>query len=657
MGEYDTRLQQALRATRVGAWSIDLLGDRRVWSQECVALLGLPPDAILDHERMLNSIHPEDREQVRELVRHAHAEGACFESDCRVVWPDESEHWVFVKGCIHRDAAGRPSRIDGVLQDVAERKHLENELHESQRKISGLISHLPGVVYRCRNDAQWSVDFVSDGIAALTGYSRSDFEQRSITFYDLTHPDDRESVRSAVESALANREAYQATYRIVTKSGEEKWVWEQGTGVYSSENDLQFLEGFVLDITRRRRAEQDNARLEARLRQAQKMEALGTLAGGIAHDFNNVLAAISGNAALAVAELPPDSPALTSINEIKRSAVRAADLVRQILAFSRQEHAQRRPIALQTAVAEAIRLLRAALPALIEIRSRFAPRLPSVLADATQIHQVIMNLGVNAAQAIGERAGVIEFQLDAVTAPMKPGHEVAGLPPGRYVRLLVSDNGSGMDQVTIERIYDPFFTTKPVGRGTGLGLSVVHGIMQAHEGAISIDSEPGKGSTFCLFFPVARDVEAADSVAAAPARRGRGQHILYVDDEEALVFLAQRSLQRFGYKVTVSTDPLEALEIFRTRPAEFDSVVTDLSMPGMSGPDLARELLKIRPDLPIVLTSGYVRPEDVQTAQRLGIRDVMRKPNSIDELARVLDNILTRPGKGSRVNPDRKSTV
>ena len=651
VGEYDTRLLQALRATRVGAWSIDFVDDRRVWSQECAELLGLPHDAILDHERLLNSIHPEDRERVRELAQGALAQGAGFESDCRVVWPDASEHWVFVKGCIHRDAAGRPDRLEGVVQDIAGRKRLETELRESQRELSSLISHLPGVVYRWQNDAQWSVDFVSDGIAAMTGYSRSDLEQRSITFNELTHPQDRQRVRSAVDAALANREAYQLIYRIVTKSGEEKWVWEQGTGVFSPANELQFLEGVMFDITRHRRAELDNARLEGRLRQAQKMEALGTLAGGIAHDFNNVLAAIRGNADLAIADLPPDSPALVSINEIKRSAARAADLVRQILAFSRQEGAERRPIALQTAVAEVIRLLRATLPALIEIHTSFAPRMPSILADATQIHQVIMNLGVNAAQAIGERAGVIEFRLDCVTMPMRPGHAIAELPPGRYVRLSVSDTGCGMDQATLERIYDPFFTTKPAGRGTGLGLSVVHGIMQSHEGAISIDSAPGRGSTFCLYFPVAREVASADPLAAAPARQGHGQHILYVDDEEALVFLAQRSLQRLGYRITVSTDPLQALEIFRAGPAQFDCVVTDLSMPGMSGPDLARELLKIRPDLPIVLTSGHVRPQDVQTAQRIGIRDVMRKPGTIDELARVLDDIL-RERTMPRSTPD-----
>jgi PAS domain S-box-containing protein len=636
VGDYDTRLQQALRATGIGVWSVDVLNEGRLWAQGCAELLGVPHDA-LDVNTALNTVHPEDREQLRELAHQAIADGGGFEADYRIVTREGPERWLRVKACAHRNAAGRVDRIQGVLQDVSERKHLEIDLRESQRELAGVISHLPGAVYRCQNDAQWSADFVSEGITALTGYTRADFEQGRVTFLDLTHPEDREKVRAIVQSALANREAYQAMYRIVTRSGEEKWVWEQGTGVYSSEHDLQFLEGLLFDISRTRRAEEENARLERRLRQAQKMESLGTLAGGIAHDFNNVLAAISGNAALALADLPPDSPVCTSINEIRRSAARAADLVRQILAFSRQEETQRKPMALQTAVAEVSKLLRASLPAAIEIRCHCATHLPNILADATQIHQVVMNLGVNASQAIGDHSGVIEFRIDTQTLTQNSNSQ--GLPAGRYVRLRVIDTGAGMDQKTLERIYDPFFTTKPVGKGTGLGLSVVHGIVQSHGGTISIESSPGQGSTFCVLLP-AISFHAVDTIAAKPAPRGHGQRILFVDDEEALVFLAERSLRRLGYQVTASTDPAGALNTFRAQPTAFDCVVTDMSMPGMSGQELARELLKIRSDVPIVLASGHLRAEDVQTAREIGIRDVMRKPDTIDELSRVLDDIL-----------------
>ncbi len=638
--DYDARLQHALRTVKVGAWYMDLVYGNRVWSRDVATLMGLPRDAALDHERMVEAIHPDDRERVRKVAQRALAEGSSFQSDCRVVWPDGSAHWVSVKGCVQLNKTGAPYCIEGVIEDIEERKRLEARLEESQRTMHSLISHLPGLVYRCRNDTQYTVDFVSEGVQSLTGYSRSEFTEHKIAYGDLIHPDDAEEVWSAIQAALAARRQYQLTYRIRTAPGDEKWVWEQGIGVYSPEGELQFLEGFVTDITERKRSEEDRERLEGRLRQAQKMEALGTLAGGIAHDFNNVLAAIRGNTSLALEDLPPDSPALTSLHEIKRSATRAADLVRQILAFSRQEAAQRRPIALEPVVEEALKLLRATLPSSIEMRSEFAPDLPNVLADATQIHQVIMNLGVNAAQAIDARPGIIHVQVDSVIVSSDAAGRKVALDPGFYVRVRVSDDGCGIDESMLERVYDPFFTTNPAGQGTGLGLSVVHGIMLTHEGSISIESRPGEGTTVTLCFPAAQEIAAADPGTAMAAPHGEGEHILYIDDEEALVFLAERALRRLGYQVTGCVDPSQALNLFRAHPLTFDFVVTDLSMPGMSGRDVARELLQIRPDVPIVLTSGYVRPEDVQSARRLGIHDVILKPHSIDDLARVVASAL-----------------
>ena len=639
--DHDARLQHALRAVKVGVWYIDLIRNNRVWSQEVAALMGLPRDAPLDYQRMLEAIHADDRERIRTVAMNALAAGAAFEADCRVVWPDRSVHWVAVRGQVHLNTSGAPYCIEGVVQDIEERKRLETELEESQHTLSSLISHLPGMLYRGRNEPRWSDDFVSEGVLSLTGYSASDFTSQKVAFGELIHPDDRQRVWESVQSALTEQRRFQLTYRIHAASGEEKWVWEQGSGVFSPDGELQYLEGFITDVTEGKRTEEQRIHLEARLQQAQKMEALGTLAGGIAHDFNNVLAAIRGNAALAMADVPPDSPALTSINEIKRSAVRAADLVRQILAFSRQESALRRAIDLRPVVAEALRLLRATLPALIEIRSEFALGLPHVVADPTQIHQIIMNLGVNAAQAIGARSGRIQVRLDPILVSLDGARRSVALTPGRYLQMQVADDGCGMDEATLERVYDPFFTTKPAGQGTGLGLSVVHGIVRAHEGAISVETEPGAGTTFSLYFPAAPTAAAADSETAPPASRGRGQRILYVDDEDALVFLAERALQRFGYKVTGHVDPKAALEAFRAQPTDFDFVVTDLSMPGMSGADLARELLRIRPDIPIVLASGYVRPEDVESARKHGVRDVILKPNSIDDLARVIDKTLS----------------
>jgi CheY-like chemotaxis protein len=291
-------------------------------------------------------------------------------------------------------------------------------------------------------------------------------------------------------------------------------------------------------------------------------------------------------------------------------------------------------------------LLRATLPAKIEIRKRFAGDLPPVRADATQLHQVIMNLGANAAHAMTERGGVLEVAIEAVNLAAAALPAAPAMPPGRYLRLAVSDTGCGMDQATLERVFEPFFTTKPRGEGVGLGLSVVHGIMQGHEGAIDVASALGEGTVVNMYFPAVEVEGSALAPAAAAAEtRGHGERVLYVDDEEALVYLADRTLTRLGYRVAGFTDPRQALQAFRARPEEFDAVVTDVSMPGMSGPELARELLQIRPGVPIVITSGFVRPEDVAAAKQLGIRDLILKPNTVEELGRVLDATLRAPAR------------
>jgi signal transduction histidine kinase/ActR/RegA family two-component response regulator len=386
------------------------------------------------------------------------------------------------------------------------------------------------------------------------------------------------------------------------------------------------------DITARKRAE------DLQLR-SQKMESLGTLSGGIAHDFNNILLAITGNAKLATADLPPEHPVQRSLGEIVRASGRATDLVRRILAFSRPQELKLDVIQLAPVVKEAMNLLRSTLPAIVELRAKLPAELPAVVADSTQVHQIIVNLATNAAHAIGPRSGSIEFRLEEINLNGNRADQFTELRSGKYVRLSVSDDGCGMDRAVLDRIFDPFFTTKGPGEGTGLGLSVVHGIMKTHEGAIRVYSEPGRGTNFHLYFPSTSALESSPE-SPREARRGRNEHILYVDDEEALVELITRMLGRLGYKVSGYTDATRALEEFRSRPQDFDAVVTDLSMPHMSGFDFASELLAARPDIPIVMTSGYVRPEDQERAKRIGLREVILKPDTIEQLGRTLDQIF-----------------
>jgi CheY-like chemotaxis protein len=328
------------------------------------------------------------------------------------------------------------------------------------------------------------------------------------------------------------------------------------------------------------------------------------------------------------------------LSTIERASVRAADLVRRILTFSRRQDVAPQSVDLAPLVEEAIQLLRATLPAMIDIRWHVVPGvLPAVAADAGQIHQVIMNLATNAFHAMREHGGALEIRLDAVKVSAEHARLSPELQVGPYVKLSVTDSGCGMDRATLTRIFDPFFTTKSPGEGTGLGLSVVHGIMQSHRGAITVYSEPGRGTAFHLYFPVI-DTVAEVSPARDPLPLGHGERLLYVDDEDALVVLGTEMLRRLGYHVTACNNPTEALQTFRSRPRDFDAVVSDVAMPGMSGLDLASALLEIRPGVPIVICSGYFTDTDAAAARRLGIRGVLHKPYTDQDLGQALHNLF-----------------
>ena len=382
-------------------------------------------------------------------------------------------------------------------------------------------------------------------------------------------------------------------------------------------------------------------RSEEHLRQSQKMEAIGQLAGGIAHDFNNILGCILGYAELTLQEVPDNAPVQENLRGVIQAGLRARDLVEQILTFSRQQEQDRKPVQLQEVIAEALKLLRASLPATIEIAAEIDEQAPAVLADASQMHQVLMNLATNAAQAMNG-AGRLEIQLRAHATVEEFGAARLELPPHRYIQLRVRDTGCGMEEATLERIFEPFFTTKAPGQGTGLGLSVVHGIVTSHRGAIHVDSQPGLGTTFDLFLP-AQDVQAPELEAPQDSvPLGHGERVLFVDDEAPLAFLGKELLERAGYRVIPKTDPLEALAAFRAEPEGYDLVVTDLTMPNLTGTDLARDLLQLRADLPIVLATGFAGLMTAATAQALGIRELLLKPTSFRSLAESAHRVLAQ---------------
>jgi PAS domain S-box-containing protein len=400
---------------------------------------------------------------------------------------------------------------------------------------------------------------------------------------------------------------------------------------------------FARDLSARKKIEAQRNALESQLRESHKMQAVGTMAGGIAHDFNNIIGAILGNVALAQQDAGPASSAQVSLNEIDKAGRRARDLVRQILAFSRNESPERVPLRLADVVEETVRLLKVALPPTVDMQVALDPSTPPVLADATQIEQALLNLCTNAIQALGTQRGTIRIEL---THKLQPGSDQAhrrGVSRGPHVRLAVSDTGSGIDPATVERVFEPFFTTKPVGQGTGLGLAVVHGIMRTHEGTVEVQSAPGAGSVFTLYFPPCQSgavVAMPSAPRSAPVVEGHGQRVMYVDDDEALVFLVARALTRRGFAVSTFTDPHEAAATLRERPEAFDLLVTDYNMPGYCGIDLLREARQIRPDLPVALASGYVTAEIEQSAVAEGARALIHKPNDVDELCDTVQRLL-----------------
>lgn len=398
---------------------------------------------------------------------------------------------------------------------------------------------------------------------------------------------------------------------------------------------------FARDLTAKKLAEAQRVALETQLRESQKMQAMGTMAGGIAHDFNNILSAILGNVDLAKQDIDANSAAYPSLQEIDKAGRRARDLVRQILTFSRNEPPKRTAMLLSDVVQETTRLLKVTLPPSVKLRVHMDPDTAPVMADATQVEQALLNLSTNAILAVGKKKGVVTIELGMADVDHLQGERL-GLPPGRFVTISVRDTGHGMSPATLERIFEPFFTTREVGQGTGLGLSVVHGIMQTHQGGIDVQSEPDQGSIFTLYFPTTLDQVLASAEVATPSPvHGKGRHVMYVDDDQALVFLVARVLTRKGFTVTAFTDPREAQAALQANAAAFDLLVTDYNMPGFSGIDLLREAKAIRPDLPVALASGYVTPEIEQIALQGGASALVYKPNDVSELCEMVQRLIS----------------
>lgn len=425
---------------------------------------------------------------------------------------------------------------------------------------------------------------------------------------------------------------YETEYRRVT--GEVIQTVENVIGAFDSQGELIEIKGFIIDNSERKR-------LAEQLRQSQKMEAIGTLAGGIAHDFNNILTAIIGFTEMASYQTSQESRLHRNLEQVLVAANRAKDLVRQILTFSRQNAQEKSTLQMSLVVKEALRLLRASLPTTIEIRQKITAATSMVFADATQVHQVLMNLCANAAYAMRESGGVLEVAVRDVVVDSASAAKYPGIDAGAYVELSVTDTGCGMDRHILERIFEPFFTTKAPGEGTGMGLAVVHGIVKSHGGGVVVESEIGQGSSFHMLFPKVESTPMAAGVVAKPLQVvGRLESILLVDDEEPLLTIGQELLEHLGYKVVAKASSKEALTTFEAQPDRFNLVITDYTMPKMNGVEFAKALLRVRPDIPIILCTGYSDVISAEQAKSLGIKEFLMKPFAFRELGDVIRAVL-----------------
>jgi PAS domain S-box-containing protein len=528
----------------------------------------------------------------------------------------------------HRLEAVVRERTAELQADLEQRKRMAEDLRITEEKFSKAFHSSPiALAIRRLSDNRFIE--INASCEALTGYPAAELLGRSaadLMLYAGTPPATEVEPNSSTVRSFKEKEI-----KLRTKRGDIRAVVESAE-IISVGGEACALTT-LMDVTERRL-------LEEQLRQSQKLEAIGTLAGGIAHDFNNILSAVAGYAELTRMELGGNHPAADNLDHIKKASNRAKNLVQQLLSFSRPQPQARRIIALQSVIEESVGLLRATLPAGIELATSIHDNAPPVLADANQIHQVLLNLCTNATHAIESGAGKIEISLRGVLLDSEQISKLPGLQVGWFACLAVTDSGTGMDATLIARIFEPFFTTKATGHGTGLGLSVVHGIMKSHDGGILVTSKPGLGTTFQLFFPKAQGSPEGIPAANRIVPRGEGQRILYLDDEDVLVDLAKRILERLGYSVTGFTDATQAIEAFRLAAEDYDVVVTDLNMPGFSGLKVAEQILKIRPEVPVILSSGHVTEEIQNEARRIGVMQVLYKPNTMEELGASVHRLI-----------------
>jgi two-component system cell cycle sensor histidine kinase/response regulator CckA len=535
-------------------------------------------------------------------------------------------------------SAAMPTHFAVLLTETTARHERVDQLLDTEAKYRGMFEHAVEGIYQSTPDGRYLA--INPALAKMYGYTSAQemLDQVSdIQNQIYADPSFRDRFRREVEQSdhVENLE-----YQVRHRDGRNLWISESARAVRDAHGTVRYYEGFIDNITQRKEAEAARARLEKEMIQAQKMEAMGTLAGGIAHDFNNILCAMLGLTELTLADQQMSGQSRKNLQAVLRSADRAKDLVGQILTFSRRGEIEHQPLRLGAILSECVKLLNATLPSSITVSLACETEEDTVVANPTEIHQVIMNLGTNAGHAMRQNGGRLEFTLQGLELDAGQTTALPPLRPGPHLALTVRDNGHGMSQEVLESIFDPFFTTKGPGQGTGLGLALVHRIIGRCSGHIAVKSEPGQGTTFTIHLP--RTAEAAVAPVASKNRLllGRREWLLVVDDEMPILSMMQQHLRNMGYRVITRADSTEALETFRNDPTKFSLVITDHTMPRMQGLELAERLGEIRPDLPLVLMTGLNQQPDFTGSRHAARRTIIKKPIDFIDLSHRLRGFL-----------------
>ena len=634
--ESEERLRIAGKAAYDLIYEWNVTNDELEWLGDIDGLLGYEPGAISrDIVAWLDLIHPEDSGQLENAVGLHRTATEPIRYEYRIKHRDGTYRCLQDHGLPMLDKQGRPYKWIGVCADITDRKRAEEALRESEEKYRNILESMEEGYYEV--DLAGNFTFLNDAMSRNRGCTRD--ELMGMNNRQYMDPETAKKVYKVYsEIYRTGRPVKGHQWEIMRKDGTKGYVEVSAFLIKDSEGNPVGCRGIVRDVTDYLKAVSEKEKAIVQLQQSQKMEAVGTLAGGIAHDFNNILAIILGNTELASDGVPDSNPASESLKEVYRASIRAKDMIRQLLAFSRKSDEESTPIDMAAIIKESMQMLRSAIPTSVEFKQHISDDPCSVMGDATQINQIVMNLVINAADAMSEEGGILDVTLENILQEEKTCFDCV-LAPGPYVRLRMKDTGEGIEPKIMDRIFEPYYTTKEVGKGTGMGLSVIHGIVKRHGGGIWVKSTLGKGTVFEIYFPALEET-AEEEKEPEGEIKGGSERILFVDDEESLANLNRRRLERLGYDVKSTTKPLEALEWFNADPDQFDVIITDMTMPRMTGDRLAAEVLKIRPHMPVIICTGYSERMSAKKAAALGVSKYIEKPIDLRNLASAIREVL-----------------